>query len=135
MTSVKTGTAAVAAKQKVAEGQKEAEAKKPFNVFWSTTAATFGQTVQIVGVPSIVVKNPSLLTVDILFNNGKYVSADSVAFEDGQVKAKWKVKAKNSGNFTEGVYDAEIRYNGSIPGKTNAPLRIVSKVPAGDFFG
>ena len=135
MTSIKSGTASVAAKQKVAANQKETESKKPFNVFWSTTTATFGQTVQIVGVPNIAVNNPALVTVDILFNNGKYVSADSVKFEDGQVKAVWKVKANKTGTFTSGVYDAEVRYNGSVPGKTNAPLRIVSSVSAGDFFG
>ncbi|HLM59477.1 MAG TPA: hypothetical protein VK308_01615, partial [Pyrinomonadaceae bacterium] len=121
--------------QKVAANQKEAESKKPFDVFWGKTTATIGQTVGIVGVANIVIKNPALVTVDILFNNGKYVSADSVTVEKGQVKAHWKVKAKNAGTFTQGVYDAEIRYNGSVPGKTNAPLRIVSNVPAGDFFG
>ena len=135
MTSVKTGTATVAAKQKVAANQKETESKKPFEVFWSRTSATIGQTVQIVGVANIVIKNPALVTVDILFNDGKYVSADSVVVKDGQVKAEWKVKASKAGNFTAGVYDAEIRYNGGVPGKTAVPLRIVSSVPAGDFFG
>jgi hypothetical protein len=126
MTSVKTGTAAVAAGQKVAENQNEKKAKKPFDVFWSKSTATIGQTVGIVGVANIVIKNPALVTVEILFNDGKYVSADSVTVKDGQVSASWKVKAKNVGTFTQGVYDAEIRYNGSVRAK---PILLCESFP------
>jgi len=58
--NIKTETAAVAAKQKVAANQKETESKKPFDVFWSKTSATIGQTVEVVGVANIVIKNPAL---------------------------------------------------------------------------
>jgi len=57
------------------------------------------------------------LTVNILFNGSYYATADKVSLKDGQITAEWKVKAVKAGTFTEGVYDAEIRYNNSLPEK------------------
>ncbi len=133
--NINTGAPRVTGGQKVAENKKETEAKKPFTVAWNKTSATIGQIVGITGIANIVVQNPSQLTVNILFNGSYYAAADKFSLKDGQIVAEWKVKAVKAGTFTEGVYDAEIRYNNSLPGRTTVPLRIVAAVKGGDFFG
>lgn len=133
--SINIGAARVGAGQKVAENQREAEAKKTLTVSWNKTSATIGETIGIKGISGIHIKNPSLVTVNILFNNAPYAAADSVTVSNNQITAHWKVKAYKAGNFTDGVYDAEIRYNSGVSGKTNVPLKIVAVTGKGDFFG
>jgi len=125
----------VAAGQKVAANQRETEAKKPFIVNWNRTSATIGQTIGISGTVNIVVKNPAQITVDILHNGKNFASAENVSVKGDQLTAQWKVKSFKAGNFKDGVYDVEVRYNGSVPGKTSVPLRIVEAVKSGDYFG
>lgn len=127
--------APVAAGQKVAANQRETEAKKPFVVNWNRTTATIGQNVGITGTVNIVVKNPALITVDILHNGKNFASADSVSVNGDQLTAQWKVKPFKAGTFKEGAYDVEVRYNGGVPGKTSVPLRIIEAVRGGDYFG
>ena len=132
---VNIGAARVGAGQKVAENQRETEAKKTLAVSWNKTSATIGETVGIKGIANIQIKDSSLVTVNILFNNAPYATADSVTVNNGQITAHWKVRAFKAGNFTDGIYDAEIRYNSGVSGKTNAPLKIVAVTGRGDFFG
>lgn len=125
----------VAAGQKVAGNQREAESKKPFTAAWNRTTATIGQVVGITGTVNIVVNNPAQVSVSILHDGKPFATAENVAIKGGQLTAQWKVKPFKAGNYKDGVYDVEVRYNGSLPGKTTVPLRIVEAVKGGDYFG
>ena len=125
----------VAAGQKVAANQRETTAKKPFTANWNRTTAVIGQTVGITGQVNIVVNNPAQISVAVLHDGKPFAAAENVSLKGGQLTAQWKVKPYKAGNFKDGVYDAEVRYNGSLPGKTSVPLRIVEAIKGGDYFG
>ena len=125
----------VAPGQKVADNQKEEGAKRPFVINWKQTSATINQTVKIEAVANIVIKNPALINIDILFNNQEKIgSAEKITIKDNQITAEWTVKARNSGLYTAGAYHAKITYNGGVPGVTAAPLKIVAGRNDGDSF-
>lgn len=125
----------VPAGQKVAQNQREAAAKKPFTVNWNRTSATIGQTVGITGTINITISNPAQISVGILHDGKPFGAAENVVVKGDQITAQWKVKPFKVGNFKDGAYDVEIRYNGSLPGKTSVSLKIVDAVQGGDFFG
>ncbi len=117
----------VAPNQKVAENQKEEPSKRPFVISWKQVYATINQTVKIEAVANIVVQNPALISIDILFNNQEKVgSATNIVVEKDKITAEWTVRARNSGLYTAGAYHARITYNGGVPGVTVAPLKIVA---------
>lgn len=125
----------VAPGQKVAENQKEQQPKRPFVIGWKQTAATINQTVKIEAVANIVIKNPALISIDILFNNQEKIgSAEKITVKDNQITAEWTVIARNSGLYTAGAYHAKITYNGGVPGVTDAPLKIVVGINNADGF-
>lgn len=121
--------------QKVAQNQKEPEAKRPFVIVWKKTSATINETVKIEAVANIAIKDAALISIDVLFDGKPFGKAEKITVNQNLITAEWKVKARNSGNYTAGVYDAEIRYNNGVPGRTKESLSIVAVNRKGDYFG
>ena len=125
----------VVSSQKVAESKPEAKPKRPFVISWKQTSATINQPVKIEAIANIVIANPALLKIDILFNNQEKIgSAEIIKIEDNLVTAEWTVKARNSGLYTSGAYHAKITYSGGVPCVTETPLKIVAGRSNADGF-
>jgi outer membrane protein assembly factor BamB len=125
----------VAPGQKVAANQKEDETQRSFSIAWRQTTANHGKEVKIDVTANMVVKDASLIAVNIMFNNKEKVGAGEIIEVNGKkITANWKVKARNPGLFTEGSYSAQITFNGTLMATTAAPLKIVAAVDNGDRF-
>jgi hypothetical protein len=125
----------VAPNQKVADKQKEQEPKRPFVIWWKQTSATINQTIQIEATVNIVIKNPALININIMYNNKEKVgSATNIVVGKDKITAEWTVRPRNAGLYTEGAYHAKITYSGGVPGETAAPLKIVSSRNNADTF-
>lgn len=121
--------------QKVAANKKEDETQRSFSIAWRQTSANHGKEVKIDVTANMVVKDASLIAVNVMFNNKEKVGAGEIIEVNGKkVTAQWKVKARNPGLFTEGSYSAQITFNGTVMATTAAPLKIVAAVDNGDRF-
>ena len=125
----------VAPGQKVALSQKESEVQRSFSIGWRQTSATIGKEVKIDAIANMVVKDPGLLAINVMFNNSEKVGAAEIVEVKGkQITAQWKVKARNSGLFTAGSYSAQLTYNGTVMAVTASPLKIVAAISNADGF-
>jgi outer membrane protein assembly factor BamB len=121
--------------QKVAPNKKEDETQRSFSIAWRQTAANHGKEVKIDVNANMVVNDASLIAINVMFNNKEKVGAGEIVEVNGKkITAKWKVKARNPGLFTEGSYSAQITFNGTLMATTAAPLKIVAAVDNGDIF-
>ena len=117
----------IAPNQKVAENQREEQAKRPFVISGKQSYATINQTVKIEAVANMTVINPALISIDILFNNQEKVgTATNIVVENNKITAEWAVRPRTAGLYTQGAYQAKITYNGGVPAVTAAPLKIVA---------
>ena len=115
----------VAPGQRVGQNQRMDEQRRTIEAAWEQTTATLGQVVRIKGITNLPIDNPSQVVINILFNNLPFERAESIEVRGGtQISALWRVKSRNSGDFTAGAYSVEIKY-GTATAKSVAPLRIV----------
>lgn len=115
---------------KIFGNQKKEDTTKSLTVKWSQDTAQIGDTVEITGKLTGNVGRQRVLVL-ILFNGNKFAEARNIVVHGDTITAQWDVKSFHRGDFTSGVYRAEIQY-GDLSGTTKNPLII--ERPGGDQY-